>query len=177
MGGYRVILIRRMSSEEIDRTKGVDATESGSIVYYYRDGEIVKEDEEWHRPRWDDAEARMHLESAASVLERDGAIFGAFDENVLVGFATLLYKLEGDMAQLADLQVSVDHRRKGIATRLVEEVLRLAKERCAGSVYVSATPSESAIGFYKSMGFGLAEKINKELYELEPEDIHMTRPL
>jgi GNAT superfamily N-acetyltransferase len=166
-----------MSSEEIDRAKGIDATESGTTVYYYRDGEIVKEDEEWHRPRWDDAEARRHLESAALVLERGGAILGAFDEDILVGFATLLYKLEGDMAQLADLQVSVDHRRKGIATRLVEEVLKLAEERGAGSIYVSATPSESAIGFYKSMGFGLAEKVNRELYELEPEDIHMTRTL
>jgi N-acetylglutamate synthase-like GNAT family acetyltransferase len=60
---------------------------------------------------------------------------------------------------------------------LVEEILKLAREKGATSIYVSATPSESAIGFYRSMRFDLAEKVNKVLFELEPEDIHMTRPL
>lgn len=165
-----------MSSDEVKLIEDIDASESSGVVYYYRNGKIVKEDEEWHRPRWDKATAQGHIRSATSILEKGGAIFGSFDGNLLVGFATLLYRLEDDMAQLADLQVSKDYRRRGIATHLVTEVLNLAKEN-AKSIYVSATPSESAIGFYRSMGFDLAEKVNKELYELEPEDIHMTRLL
>lgn len=166
-----------MSSDEVKLIKDIDASESSSVVYYYRNGAIVKEDEEWHRPRWNEATAQGHIHSAISILEKGGAVFGSFDGNLLVGFATLLYRLEDDMAQLADLQVSKDYRRRGIATQLVTEVLALAKEKDARSIYVSATPSESAVGFYKSMGFDLAEKVNKELFELEPEDIHMTRLL
>jgi ribosomal protein S18 acetylase RimI-like enzyme len=55
--------------------------------------------------------------------------------------------------------------------------LRLAKENGAGQLYVSATPSESAISFYSSQGFVLAKQVHKELYALEPEDIHLIRKL
>jgi hypothetical protein len=40
-------------------------------------------------------------------------------------------------------------------------------------IYVSAVPSESAVGFYKSFGFDLVAEPLSELYELEPDDIHM----
>jgi hypothetical protein len=40
-------------------------------------------------------------------------------------------------------------------------------------VYVSATPSESAVGFYTSMGFTPTPDPIPELFALEPEDIHM----
>ena len=43
----------------------------------------------------------------------------------------------------------------------------------AENVYVSATPSESAVGFYKSLGFTLIAEPLPELFALEPEDIHM----
>jgi ribosomal protein S18 acetylase RimI-like enzyme len=172
-----MIEVRRMSEDEVQRITEIDPTESGKIVYYYGEGKVVTEDEEWHRPRWSDDEEQTHIRSAENVLKRGGAIFGAFDGDVLAGFATVLYVLEDDVAQLADLQVSRDYRRRGVATMLVEEILKLAREKGATSIYVSATPSESAIGFYRSMRFDLAEKVNKVLFELEPEDIHMTRPL
>jgi hypothetical protein len=44
-------------------------------------------------------------------------------------------------------------------------------------LYVSATPSESAVGFYTGQGFRPTEEVNEELFELEPEDIHMIKPL
>jgi hypothetical protein len=47
----------------------------------------------------------------------------------------------------------------------------------ARKLYVSATPSVSAVGFYRNRGFELAEEVNKELFELEPEDIHMIMKL
>jgi hypothetical protein len=40
-------------------------------------------------------------------------------------------------------------------------------------MYVSATPSESAVGFYLKHGFRLAIEPIPELFEEEPEDIHM----
>ena len=37
---------------------------------------------------------------------------------------------------------------------------------------MSSTPSESAVGFYRSRGFRLTSPL-PELFELEPEDIHL----
>jgi GNAT superfamily N-acetyltransferase len=81
------------------------------------------------------------------------------------------------MAQLAALFVDRAHRRQGIATALTDAGIRLARGDGAQELYVSATPSESAIGFYTSQGFILAQPVNTELYEREPDDIHLVRPL
>jgi hypothetical protein len=53
----------------------------------------------------------------------------------------------------------------------------LAKDDGAREIYVSATPSESAMGFYMSQGFRPADNVNEELYKQEPEDIHMRKAL
>lgn len=79
------------------------------------------------------------------------------------------------MAELAVLHVSRAYRRQGIGTRLLTEVLRLAKESGAQSIYVSAAPTGSAVGFYRSKGFEPTIEPHPELYEAEPEDIHMTK--
>ena len=63
------------------------------------------------------------------------------------------YRLTETMAQLASLHVSREHRRQGVATLLLSEACRLARQDGAQTIYVSATPSESAVGFYLSQGF------------------------
>ena len=122
--------------------------------------------------------AQVHIERLLPVLENGGVMLGAFDEEgLLVGFAVLRYQLAEGTAQLDALFVSQGYRRQGIATRLTSRVARLARADGATDLYVSATPSESAVGFYLSQGFRLADEVNEALYALEPEDIHMIRRL
>lgn len=45
------------------------------------------------------------------------------------------------------------------------------------TLYVSATPSESAVGFYRSMGFAPTTEPDPRLFALEPKDIHMIMAL
>jgi ribosomal protein S18 acetylase RimI-like enzyme len=104
-------------------------------------------------------------------------MWGAFDGDLLVGVMVYRPRLTEDMAQLVFLHVSNNYRRHGIATRLTAECIRLAQEDGAGQLYVSATPSESAVGFYQNQGFRPVQKPHPELYELEPEDIHMIMKL
>jgi ribosomal protein S18 acetylase RimI-like enzyme len=104
-------------------------------------------------------------------------LLGAFDDAQLAGLAILRYHLSEDTAQLAFLHVSNGHRRKGAGNRLTEEVVRLARASGAKRLYVSSVPSESAVGFYRSHGFEPTRDVHPELFELEPEDIHMTKPL
>lgn len=104
---------------------------------------------------------------------------GAFDGERLVGLAILRdrLRLQPNVAQLSALFVSQSHRRQGVAVRLVNEIVRLARASGAHTLYVSATPSVSAVSFYVSQGFQLAAQVDPDLYALEPEDIHLTRPL
>jgi N-acetylglutamate synthase-like GNAT family acetyltransferase len=81
------------------------------------------------------------------------------------------------MAQLAYLQVSAPYRRRGIATAITQRLLDLARAHGASNVYVSATPSQPTVAFYQKFGFSPAAEPLPELYELEPEDIHMTLQL
>ena len=64
-----------------------------------------------------------------------------------------------------------------IATQFLDKVVRLAKASDATGLYVSATPSGSAIGFYRHHGFELVDRPHPALYALEPKDIHMVKPL
>jgi N-acetylglutamate synthase-like GNAT family acetyltransferase len=104
-------------------------------------------------------------------------VLGAFDGDQLVGAASLRYRLTEDVAQLVSLHVSRGHRHRGVATALAEEIMCLAQDSGARQIYVSATPSVSAVGFYRREGFELAEQVNEELFALEPEDIHMIKGL
>lgn len=175
-----MIEIRRLKKSEISKIAEIDRSEHVTLGYVYKDGKLEPEEVNWHVPRWPregswGVEAR--IERMTRILEEGGVMIGAFDSDLLVGIAGLRYNLTEIMAQFTTMFVSRDYRRQGIATRLAAEILRLAKEGGAKELYVSATPSESAVGFYRSQGFRLAEMVNKELYALEPEDIHMIKTL
>lgn len=52
-----------------------------------------------------------------------------------------------------------------------------ARQTVAHELYVSATPSGSAVSFYQRAGFDVTDEPMEELLVLEPEDIHVPRPL
>ncbi len=80
---------------------------------------------------------------------------------------------EPGLAWLATLHVSRTHRRRGVASALWEAGVALAREAGARSLYVSATPTGSAVGFYLGRGCQLADPVHLELFANEPEDIHL----
>lgn len=88
-----------------------------------------------------------------AVLKQGGAAIGAYDGPVLAGFAVLRRRLTPDTDQLYGLFVSRAYRRRGVARTLTAEVVRLSRAGGARWLYVSATPSVSAVGFYTSQGF------------------------
>jgi ribosomal protein S18 acetylase RimI-like enzyme len=104
-------------------------------------------------------------------------MIGALDGETLVGVGVLTPEVRPEMAQLTFLHVSAGYRREGIATRILQTLIEAAFETGARQMVVSATPSESAIGFYLAQGFLPADVPLPELYELEPDDIHMLRDI
>jgi len=48
-----------------------------------------------------------------------------------------------------------------------------AKELGAKRLYISATPSENTVNFYRYLGCVVTGEIDQELFDLEPDDIHL----
>ena len=170
------ITIRRLSEDDLRLAQGIDVSEDGQSLVRYSNGELTAEPREWHRPAWDAPEWEDKIATWAEVLKWD-VVIGAFDGATLVGMASLRYRLTETVAQLVSLHVSRAYRRHGVATRLVNELMRLARQGNARELYVSATSTPSAVGFYTRHGFAPTAHVNQRLYDLEPEDIHMTLTL
>lgn len=84
---------------------------------------------------------------------------------------------EDGTAWFAFLHVSRAHRRRGVAATLWAAGSEIAADAGAASMYVSATPSGSAVGFYTSRGCRLAEPPHPALFAKEPDDIHLICPI
>ncbi len=178
-----MIVVKQLATQDIERISEIDRAERVTVGYNYHNGKLETEIVDWNVPRWythDETHSfsvASHIRQWKPLLEAGGVMIGALDGDVLAGFAILRYRLTTEMAQLAALFVSKDYRRQGIAEQMVDEVVRLAKADGARTLYVSATPSESAVGFYLSQGFQPTDNPHPELFALEPEDIHMVKPL
>ena len=126
----------------------------------------------------------------AALLRFDGTLSGRFSPATYVlvalvasfgrpvaGLAVVHPTFEPPLAWLALLHVSRPHRRTGAGTALWAEAARLAGEAGATSLYVSATSTGSAVGFYLAQGCRLADPVHPELFALEPVDVHLVRRL
>lgn len=156
----------------------IDVSERGSIVYYWINDEVKAVPEEWDRPK--KSAASWESDNWTTVLGLEGVrAWGAIDvkSNQLVGVIVYRPRLTQDMAQLAALFTNKDHRRKGIARHLTQLLIEQAIKDGYSRLYVSATPSESAVNFYRSQGFVPTQQAHPELHQLEPEDIHMIKTL
>lgn len=169
-------IVVQMTPQDLDRLHELDRSEHVRVLYELQEGALVSRAVDLQVPRWTAQETERHIRSLRPELEDGGVLLGALDGDQLAGVAVLGGKLRGearDTLQLVFLHVSAAHRRQGIATRLFQEAAALARTREARFLYVSATESESALGFYFSQGCTLAPQVDPELYALEPKDIHL----
>ncbi|MFC5757206.1 GNAT family N-acetyltransferase [Rhizobium sp. GCM10022189] len=86
----------------------------------------------------------------ARILPRSLAHLGAYDEGRLIGFVNVAWD-GGIHAFLLDTCLHPDLRRRGIATALVSEAVRVARARGAEWLHVDFEPHLQ--GFYAACGF------------------------
>jgi ribosomal protein S18 acetylase RimI-like enzyme len=92
---------------------------------------------------------------------REGRMrLAADEENVVVGFATFL--IAGEGAELEDLFVDPEHRRRGIAELLVLDISERVRELGFETLEVTANPH--AMAFYEHMGFIRCGLVETEFY-------------
>ena len=177
-----MITYRELAETDLSRIAEIDRSEVIYIGYEVRKGALAEIDVLWDIPNFIAEGEGEHtfaseIEFCRSHMARNAIVIGGFDVEALIAIGILTPNIRPEMAQLAFLHVSREYRRKGIGAAITRQLLEQARALGSKRVYVSAVPSESAGGFYKSFGFDLIAEPLPELYELEPDDIHMVLEL
>lgn len=170
-------LVKALSPDRLGLIAEIDRTEHIDTLFEVRDGELSSRSVDIDVPRWALEGDGPHsvlgfIDSLEPILERGATLLGAFDGDQVAGVAIVEERFEGDMAWLVFLHVSNEYRRRGVGTALWAEAVERARSAGSTSMYVSATPSASAVGFYLRRGCVLARTPHPHLFEKEPEDIH-----
>lgn len=173
---------RWMEPDEVSKIKDIDRSERIRIGYKYIEGKLQSMDVNWDSPAWatdgdGDYSVASQIRFCQGHLDRNGRMYGAFHEQKLVGIGIIEPDIDEGMAQLAYLHVSNGYRQKGIGNRIFEVLIGEARRTGAVKVYVSATPTGSAINFYLDQGFKPTATPIPELFELEPDDIHLLKEI
>lgn len=172
----RPITARELAREEVEQVWSIDRSEVIDHIYYLENGSLVLKPEHYDVPGWPPGEAEKYTPLLLECFDRGGWFQGLFDGTRLIGAAILDVRLLGrdrDQLQLKFLHVSRAYRNNGWGRRLFEQVRTEARARGARRLYISATPSENTVDFYLHLGCTLMQEPDPELFELEPEDIHL----
>ncbi|MDJ0496735.1 MAG: GNAT family N-acetyltransferase [Acidimicrobiia bacterium] len=176
------IEIRQLGADNIELIREIDRSEHIDTQYTVKGGRLHSERVGFDVPQWD-SEGHGHHSSARRItefrpiVESGAALLGAFIDDLLAGIAIVDPSFDGSTAWFAFLHVSRAYRRRGVASALWAAGQEIATSADATSMYVSATPSGSAVGFYLSRGCRLAEPPHPALFSKEPEDIHLVCPV
>ncbi len=179
-GNVDAIRFLRLDRADLTRLGEIDRSEHITATYCCEAGKLIGAASDIHATAWHDGSGDHSLshmiEFCDDHLAHGGVAIGAFADERLVGIGIVSFDVAPHTAQLAFLHVTRELRRTGLGRLLTRRLDELAAARGARHMYVSATPSESAVGFYLAEGFRPTAPIPR-LFELEPEDIHMLKDL
>jgi predicted acetyltransferase len=170
------LTLRPLHRHEVERVWNIDRSEVIENVYRAQHGALTLRPQHIEVSGWPPGETEKYMPLLLDCFDRGGWVHGAFDHGRIVGAAVLESKFIGerkDQLQLKFLHVSRSHRGRGLGAKLFELAKKTARERGAKSLYISATPSENTVNFYRRLGCRVAEQPDRDLFELEPEDIHL----
>jgi predicted N-acetyltransferase YhbS len=167
---------RVLSRDEIKEIWQIDRSEMIEAVYYFVNKTLILKPEHYDVKGWPPGEAEKYTPLLEACYDGGGWFYGLFDNQKPVGVVVLESRLIGkgkDQLQLKFLHISTNFRSQGFGTRLFNLAASEARRRGSKGLYISATPSEHTIDFYLRLGCKVVSEPDPELYELEPEDIHL----
>ena len=167
---------RALMRHEIKNIWQIDRSEMVEAVYHLVDGSLVLRAERHEATGWAPGKPETDTPILEGCFDRGGWFYGVFDDRKPIGVVVLDSRFIGsrkDQLQLSFLHVSNRYRDGGIGKQLFMAAAAEARRRRAKSLYISATPSEHTINFYLGLGCTVTATPEPELFELEPEDIHL----
>jgi GNAT superfamily N-acetyltransferase len=173
---------RRLRRTELSRVVEIDRRERIDVLYDQHGSQLVARRGNWSASAWDpEGHGEHSIEAQVNSLEHyvdtGGIALGAFANGRLVGMGVVVPHLRPGIAQLAFLHVSAPLRATGIGSRLSEQLEQIARTVGDSDMVVSATPSGNTVRFYLGRGFQPVAEPLAELFELEPDDVHMRKVL
>lgn len=176
------ITYRRLVSADLARIGEIDRTEGIDALYVQHGDRLEQRAGDFSAPAWfAEGEGEHSVAHQRAECERHlaagGIALGAFASGRMVGIGIVRPHIRPGLAQFAYLYVSGEHRAHGIGRHLSEELELLARQWGDTTIVVSATPSFNTVRFYLHQGFEPMAEPLPELYELEPEDVHMQKRL
>lgn len=173
-----MIDVRVLPADRLGLVREIDRTEHIDTLYEVRDGELTGRAVDHDVPPWFLEGSGEHsvqglIAWLTPILDRGATLLGAFDGDQLAGVAIVEERFEGELAWLVFLHVTDPYRRQGVGTALWTRAVDRARSAGSSSIYVSATPSGSAVGFYLQRGCKLARPPHAGLFDKEPDDIHL----
>lgn len=171
--------VRRLCADDVSLVAAIDRSEHVEVEYGVIAGRLTEQPVTMTEiPSWDPTGSGPHSVAAqvdfcASLIADGAVLLGAFEQEDPAGLAVVDPSFEPGLAWLAFLHVSSPHRRRGAGRALWEAAVELALAAGQSSIYVSAVPTGSAVGFYLRQGCCLADPVHPALFAKEPEDIHL----
>ncbi|MFV0502869.1 MAG: ribosomal protein S18-alanine N-acetyltransferase [Lachnospirales bacterium] len=96
-----------------------------------------------------------------------------FEDGKILGYLSIWHIITE--VEITNICVLKEHQNKGIATKLMKEVLAFAKKNFAIDIYLEVNVNNTkAIKLYEKSGFGV-EGIRKEYYAESKEDAYVMR--
>jgi ribosomal protein S18 acetylase RimI-like enzyme len=125
-------------------------------------------------PQLDRWEIEDNLDTVPSTFRGENIVFAVRDDGgEVMGFCWIVLfdpgtGLEGEVAEVC---VAEEHRRHGIGEVLMEQAVRLFRERGVTLGYVWTRPdNEAAVRLYKSAGFEPSRQLVLTWYPIEPKN-------
>lgn len=174
-----MITLRALQAHELSRIGEIDRSEHVTQLYRVEDRVLVSEAIDSEAEHWSAERVAGYVRRLVVCLQSGGMCFGAEDSaegGRLAGVASLgaePVETRPTLRELKFMHVSQPYRRQGVAGRLLERVASEARRRGAEGLYISATPTASAVGFYLSRGATLLQPPDPAPLAAEPEDIHL----
>ena len=173
---------RNLAANELARVAEIDRTERIDAIYVQHGTRLELVVGDRSSPPWDaEGDGEHSVATLRHMLEewmrRGATMRGSFADERLVGLGGVLPHLRPGVAQLVFLYVTDGFRDRSIGRRLSAELDEVARAAGDTSIVVSATPSLNTVRFYLARGYAPMEEPLPELFELEPEDIHMEKAL
>jgi len=173
---------RRLTREEFALVRDIDRTERIEGLYVQHGATLELRPGGFNAPAWHAEGIGAHSVAAHQAAVEEyvdaGAVaLGAFDGERLVAIGLVLPHIRRGMAQLAYLHVSNGYRARRIGSRLCDELEEIARRAGDTEIVVSGMPSVNTVRFYQGRGYRPMAEPLPELLELEPEDVHLSKPL
>jgi len=176
------ITYRPIQPDELSRIAEIDRSERIDTIYLQRGSDLVAVSGDfsarpWHADGQGEHSVAHQVEECERYLAAGGIAIGALADGRLVGIGVVVPHIRDGVAQLGFLHVSDGYRGRGIGGRLCAQLEQIGGELGDTVMVVSATPSANTVRFYRNLGFEPTANPLRELYELEPKDVHLEKRL